>query len=161
MSGHWSERAACAGMPVSLFFPEAGQDTRAAKRVCARCPVRAGCLEEAMALDVPGARHGVAGGLSAGERSVLAQQRGPSPVRPADAWLGVELQEAARAAGVSERTILRRRAALRTGAVSTSQQPAAQPALYAGATARDAAAAAGVTAATIRRRRAAARRAAA
>ncbi|HTP16672.1 MAG TPA: WhiB family transcriptional regulator [Streptosporangiaceae bacterium] len=160
MSGHWGRQAACAGMPVSIFFPDTGHDTRPAKRICRGCPVRGECLEEAMRLDVPGARHGVAGGLSAGERSVLAQQRGPKAVRPADAWPGVAVREAARAAGVSERTILRRRAALRTGAAVIPQQPARAPALYAGATARDAAAAAGVTAATIRRRRAAAERAA-
>ena len=55
-SKQWRERAACrSGVDPDLFFPVAesgaarnGQ-VRAAKAVCARCPVRSDCLAEALA----------------------------------------------------------------------------------------------------------------
>ena len=51
----WYRRAACAGHPLSLFFPDRGSNHSAeptlqedrAKRVCVRCPVRRECLEDA------------------------------------------------------------------------------------------------------------------
>ena len=57
----WHKRAACAGYPLSLFFPERGsnhsdvptiQEDRA-KRICARCPVRRECLNESLAIESP------------------------------------------------------------------------------------------------------------
>jgi ABC-type dipeptide/oligopeptide/nickel transport system ATPase subunit len=63
-----------------LFFPVAGTgrghdaQVAAAKRVCARCPVRPECLAEALAR-IP---HGVAGGLTEDERRAFARA-----VRPA------------------------------------------------------------------------------
>ena len=48
----WMDRAACAGLPLGLFFPERGKGTTAeARAVCARCPVCAECLAYAMADD--------------------------------------------------------------------------------------------------------------
>lgn len=41
----WQQEAACRGMDVSLFFPEQGEKSTAAKRVCAACPVAAQCRE--------------------------------------------------------------------------------------------------------------------
>lgn len=68
----WSMRAACLDRPDEMFFPERGGSARvaveAAKRVCARCPVTAECLEYAMATDQ---RFGVWGGLSEPERRRL------------------------------------------------------------------------------------------
>jgi len=48
----WYERAACRGMPVSLFFPERGTtwnspDLLVAKSFCASCEVREECLRAA------------------------------------------------------------------------------------------------------------------
>ncbi|GAA1240218.1 hypothetical protein GCM10009665_33850 [Kitasatospora nipponensis] len=70
---HWQLLAACRGADDSLFFHPAGErnpahDDRdaAAKTVCARCPVRAACLEHALRTDE---RYGIWGGLTAEERA--------------------------------------------------------------------------------------------
>jgi Transcription factor WhiB/Homeodomain-like domain len=71
MSGDWRVRAACrSGVDPETFFPasDSGPDyeaqVAAAKAVCARCPVRAACLDEALAR-IP---YGIAGGLTPEER---------------------------------------------------------------------------------------------
>jgi len=152
MTGHWTQQAACAGVPLNVFFPPPGGSTWPAKAICAQCPVKAECLEEAMRTDISGTRWGVFGGMTPGERSLLHTQRGPNAETAASAWLGVPLREAARQAGVTERTISRRRAALKIAAAAGAR-PVRHLELYPGATAEDAAAAAGVTASSIRRRR--------
>ncbi len=58
----------CAQTDPELFFPEKGGSTRPAKAVCAGCPVRAQCLEHALAHDE---RYGVWGGTSERERRRL------------------------------------------------------------------------------------------
>lgn len=45
---NWSEDAACVGIH-DAFFPEQGHPATPALRVCRRCPVRAECLEVALA----------------------------------------------------------------------------------------------------------------
>jgi hypothetical protein len=104
-------------MPPELFFPLAGQDTEAAKAVCRGCPVRAECLGETMRTERPRARWGVYGGLDPDERDALAgpQERRKPGRKPGRAYQGMPTREAAMAAGVTERTIMRRRAALRSG----------------------------------------------
>lgn len=64
----WTELALCAQTDPELFFPEKGGAIRAAKRICAGCPVRAECLADALAHDE---RFGVWGGLSERERRAL------------------------------------------------------------------------------------------
>ena len=74
----WRSRAACAAVDIDaeLFFPaaEAGPvhdaQVAAAKAVCARCPVVADCLAEALAR-MP---YGIAGGLTEQERRVLRRR---------------------------------------------------------------------------------------
>jgi hypothetical protein len=73
-SREWRERAACrAGLDPDLFFPAAESgaardaQVRAAKAVCARCPVRSECLDEAL-VRIP---YGIAGGLTERERQRL------------------------------------------------------------------------------------------
>jgi WhiB family redox-sensing transcriptional regulator len=61
----WTESAVCQSVDPELFFPQKGGSVRAAKRVCAVCPVRADCLADALA---HGERFGVWGGLSDRER---------------------------------------------------------------------------------------------
>ncbi|MEY9854770.1 WhiB family redox-sensing transcriptional regulator [Catenulispora sp. GAS73] len=75
----WQERAACRTTDQGLFFePEhERQDvrdrrTRAAKAVCATCPVRRECL--LYALSTP-ERYGIWGGLTAKERGRIRRQR--------------------------------------------------------------------------------------
>ena len=70
------DRGACRTENVSTyrrdpFFPEKGQPTRVAKRICAPCPVRTECLEYALAA---GERWGVWGGLSERERRRLKRR---------------------------------------------------------------------------------------
>ena len=69
----WRFQAACSDVDPDLFFPVGGTheralQTRAAKAVCARCPVTATCL--AAALDL-GIDDGIWGGHSAPERDRL------------------------------------------------------------------------------------------
>lgn len=70
----WWLRAACGPGDADLFFPEPGSLSRtewrrreqAAKAVCAACPVRRSCLEEAL---LKPEEFGVWGGLTADERA--------------------------------------------------------------------------------------------
>ena len=82
----WRAQAACVGTAPERFFPvaEAGPvldaQVTAAKAICARCPVRAECLTEALAR-IP---HGIAGGLTEDERRAL-RHRGRRDRTPAAA----------------------------------------------------------------------------
>ncbi|MFD0271025.1 WhiB family transcriptional regulator [Streptomyces sp. NPDC127106] len=68
----WYEVALCAQIGSEFFFPEPGSSLREAKRLCAACEGRAGCLEYALANDE---RFGVWGGLSEAERHALRSRR--------------------------------------------------------------------------------------
>lgn len=57
--------ALCAQTDPELFFSDKAEDVDAAKKVCARCPIRAQCLEGALASHE---RHGVWGGTTETER---------------------------------------------------------------------------------------------
>jgi WhiB family transcriptional regulator, redox-sensing transcriptional regulator len=68
----WEARAACRGEVAALFFgpegerrPERELREKAAKAVCAACPVRRQCLECALSADI---RDGIWGGLTEDER---------------------------------------------------------------------------------------------
>jgi WhiB family redox-sensing transcriptional regulator len=72
----WRQRAACRDQDPELFFPVSdmgpgARQTEQAKAVCARCPVRAECLEYALdnALD-----HGIYGGTTESERRALRRR---------------------------------------------------------------------------------------
>ncbi|MGW3646841.1 WhiB family transcriptional regulator [Streptomyces sp. NPDC000878] len=69
----WLRQAACAGEDPELFFPvgtagPALRDIATAKRVCARCPVAAQCLEWALR---SGQTSGIWGGTCEDERAAL------------------------------------------------------------------------------------------
>lgn len=64
----WYKDALCAQIGGDDWFPEKGGSTLAAKKVCAKCPVRGACLEDAMSSDQ---RYGVWAGLSERERRQL------------------------------------------------------------------------------------------
>lgn len=68
----WVGYAACVDVPTHLFYPDKHHKAEAAKAVCARCPVREQCLNEAMSRRDP---HGVWGGLSPEERKSLRRER--------------------------------------------------------------------------------------
>ena len=77
--GTWAEQAACIGMDTNLFFPDKGDGRHegsvtqvdVAKVVCARCPVRADCLDYAIRTHQ---KHGVWGGKTPKERRPLTRQ---------------------------------------------------------------------------------------
>ena len=68
----WAADALCAQTDPELFFPEKGGATWEARRVCAGCPVRAECLDYALA---QGERHGIWGGESERARRRLRRTR--------------------------------------------------------------------------------------
>lgn len=63
----WFDQAECRGMDTTLFYPERGyiQEDRAAKAICAACPVRWRCLDHALN-DVE--RYGIWGATSEKQR---------------------------------------------------------------------------------------------
>lgn len=64
----WWEDALCAQTDPEAFHPVQGGASKAGKRICARCPVRAECLDYALTHDE---RSGLWGGLSENERRRL------------------------------------------------------------------------------------------
>ena len=64
----------CSQTDPELFFPEIGESTVAAKKLCRQCPVRVECLIFAM-LNLE--QHGIFGGLSPRERQIL-RRRSPA-----------------------------------------------------------------------------------
>lgn len=79
----WIDQAACNGLNPDLFFPEKGQTSGPARRVCASCPVAAECLDMALEQNL---QFGIFGGMSARERRRERMVRGlapPPPPRPA------------------------------------------------------------------------------
>ncbi len=72
----WRDKAACLGEMAAAFYPPLHAEKRAtraarehrAKAICAACPVRQQCLEQALER---GERYGIWGGLTDTERSRL------------------------------------------------------------------------------------------
>jgi WhiB family redox-sensing transcriptional regulator len=78
----WLDQAACRDLDPERFFPESGEQTKAAeaKAICAGCQVRDQCLE--LAVHAAGGLdhdHGVFGGTLPAERSRLRGNRFPEP----------------------------------------------------------------------------------
>ena len=77
--GQWAERALCAQADPDAWFPDKRQreSTQLAKRICARCPVRAQCLEYALssADTWGGIATGIWDGTTPQERDQPRQQR--------------------------------------------------------------------------------------
>lgn len=74
----WMDDALCAEVDPDVFFPEKGGSTRDAKKVCAACPVRAMCLDYALANKE---YIGIWGGLSERERRQLRRSM-PAQLTP-------------------------------------------------------------------------------
>lgn len=84
----WQEDAACAESRKSHFFPEAGDSTTTARRICFGCEVRLECLHYALGNRIA---HGVWGGVGERERrrihkgslavSTVLNQPPPKPKR--------------------------------------------------------------------------------
>ena len=72
-SRDWMAQALCAQIDPDLWYPDPG-DAHAAQTaaaVCHTCPVRADCLDYAMATEAQQDRHGVWGGLTPTARNRL------------------------------------------------------------------------------------------
>ncbi len=75
MAYEWMAQGKCRDMDPAVFFPSDGIGVQAAQRICAECPVKAECLEFALADRVD---HGVWGGTSERERRrILRTRRSP------------------------------------------------------------------------------------
>lgn len=72
----WQDQAICAQTDPESFFPEKGGTTAPAKKICLDCPVRAECLDYALAHDE---RFGIWGGLSERERRRLKRGEDVTP----------------------------------------------------------------------------------
>lgn len=68
----WMDHALCQDVDPGVFFPERGQPTAPAKRICAACPVRAECLSYAVDRYMT---HGIWGGTSERERRQIRADR--------------------------------------------------------------------------------------
>lgn len=64
---NWWDLAACAGYETDLFFPADHEPSFVVRRMCARCPVREPCLQDALSMP-PYLDHGVYGGTTEKER---------------------------------------------------------------------------------------------
>lgn len=81
----WRHYAACKGMDPEIWFPvgtngPAILQIAKAKAVCRRCPVAAECLAWALA---SGTDSGTWGGMTEGERRVVARRKARTGVRSA------------------------------------------------------------------------------
>lgn len=80
--GAWAARGLCVNVDdPDVFYPADGSRGTKARRICDRCPVRAECLEYALASDE---EFGIWGGLDPRERRNLkrrASQRAVAEVR--------------------------------------------------------------------------------
>jgi WhiB family redox-sensing transcriptional regulator len=69
----WRWHAACIGEPIEVFFPPLGGSSTRARAICAGCPVREPCLDEALADET--LDHGLRAGLTAPERKRMRKGR--------------------------------------------------------------------------------------
>lgn len=69
----WIDHGICSQIDPGLWFPEQGESSAEAKRLCLTCPVRLACREYALSL--PEQIYGVWGGLTERERRIERRQR--------------------------------------------------------------------------------------
>lgn len=71
----WRDDAACKDEDLNLFFTRNVRLVPRALAICARCPVRVECLEDAIAKEEPGRRYGIRGGMTERVRGRYARAR--------------------------------------------------------------------------------------
>ena len=115
----WHIDTPCSQADADAWFPEKGESTDSAKRVCMGCDVRTTCLEWAIEHNE---RFGVWGGLSEHERRQLVKERTaatPEPTRNTDIGddfhefeyiltSGTSAEEACHRMGMTPTTLIRR-----------------------------------------------------
>lgn len=67
----WFARAACIGMDPELWFPDRGNPALEARAICARCEVKAECLDYALRLQI---EEGIWGGTTGRGRRRLKRK---------------------------------------------------------------------------------------
>jgi WhiB family redox-sensing transcriptional regulator len=67
----WRDRARCVNTDPESFFPESGETSPTAIKVCRGCPVSKQCLDFAMTKDIP---FGIWGGLTQRQRLRLIRR---------------------------------------------------------------------------------------
>ena len=72
MDTAWMANGNCRVEPPSTFFPSNGTGVIVAQRICEDCPMKAPCLEYALANRID---HGVWGGASERQRRRMAKKR--------------------------------------------------------------------------------------
>ena len=77
MDTAWMAEGKCQDVDPGIFFPSDGVGVEIARRLCADCPVKAPCLEYALANRID---HGVWGGESERERRRIARRRRLAPL---------------------------------------------------------------------------------
>lgn len=84
----WRDEALCTQVDPEVFFPEPGATARAARRICAACPVRYDCLTDA--LEHRDVVYGVRAGLtpSARRRLLSASEESVTSRANANAEMG-------------------------------------------------------------------------
>lgn len=80
MNRRWEDLAACASPDIDpgIFFPDHGEGPASykdARQVCAGCPVKDECLEDAMATESGECRFGMRGGYTPRARRMLGKTR--------------------------------------------------------------------------------------
>jgi WhiB family redox-sensing transcriptional regulator len=121
----WRQLAACAGEDPEVFFPENRQKNRAefdrrvaaAKRLCAACPVRWHCLDQAMT----NFEDGIWGGTTAEERRLA---RRPAALRGLPAPVNTVARRSPRSRRDSAVETARREAVIRADAERTPGESA-------------------------------------
>lgn len=105
----WQQEARCAEVGSEIFFPETGDPSLAARKVCGGCEVREACLDYALKTNQ---QHGIWGGLSPNQRARLRSGK-PTARQLRDQKI-VELHAQGHSSGslatqfgLSERTIMR------------------------------------------------------
>jgi WhiB family transcriptional regulator, redox-sensing transcriptional regulator len=71
----WTEQAACKGADQRIFYQSGANPLYTqAKSICAKCPVRLECLQDAMEWEKTNLRIGMWGGMTPRERQMLAKK---------------------------------------------------------------------------------------
>lgn len=111
----WQDQARCFGSPLAWWFPHKNDETPALE-ICARCPVRQECLNDAIATGET--TYGIRGGLTPTERGKLSQKQDPTvklclhcetPLPPGSHW-NAQVHDACRQAYKNARHLERNRA---------------------------------------------------
>jgi WhiB family redox-sensing transcriptional regulator len=86
----WQRQAACRDLDSTMFFhPDNERGSRRqlreerAKAICARCPVRAACLDHSLRVGEP---YGIWGGVAETERQLLRRDREAVSDRACAEW---------------------------------------------------------------------------